>query len=266
MKVVPVLPELVRYIESVCVLEGRARDVARPPGLDVPPSIAATLCITYGGRVERDGANAPSAVCGVFMRIRTYVPAPSIGVVMVTFRPGALKQFVQVPADALAELSVAAEDLFDRDLCRLEDQVASASCAATRARLVQQWLLARLKPIGRDPLAVRIAESIALAKGNVSVATIAEHAGLSDRQLARRFAAAVGIGPKRFARLARFSNALSLAHTGLSWGEVASVAGYSDQSHMNRDFVALVGASPESFARRFSVPMTGNAASDSSKP
>jgi transcriptional regulator GlxA family with amidase domain len=70
------------------------------------------------------------------------------------------------------------------------------------------------------------------------------------RRLRRRFAAAVGYGPKTFQRVLRLQRALRLAggnarpRASLSLAMIAVAAGYADQAHMSRELRALTGRSP----------------------
>lgn len=68
---------------------------------------------------------------------------------------------------------------------------------------------------------------------------------LSERQLRRRFAAAVGISPKRYARTMRIRRAIALARPHRSWAAIATAAGFYDQAHMIAEFRAVAGATPE---------------------
>jgi AraC-like DNA-binding protein len=252
--VVPVATELSKDIDSVSILEGSAADPQTSPMLDVVPGTQATLCITYGPKVEHAGAAAPSTFSGLFSKTRSYRPKPAIGVVIVAFKPGGFRRYVGESADAFAETNVAVDDLWGPSARHLEDRVASTNDATTRGRLVQRFLVERRAASGWDPLAVRLARTIVDAGGDVSMRALAADAGLSERQFERRFSAAVGLRPKRFARLARFTRAVTLARTGLPWAQVACSAGFSDQSHLANEFQALVGVTPENLARRCSVP------------
>ena len=55
----------------------------------------------------------------------------------------------------------------------------------------------------------------------MQVHSLAAQLGSSPRHLSRAFNAAFGIGPKRFARLARFQKILAERRTGRSWAQVA---------------------------------------------
>jgi transcriptional regulator GlxA family with amidase domain len=69
--------------------------------------------------------------------------------------------------------------------------------------------------------------------------------GISERQLHRRFSAAVGYGPKMFQSVLRFQRLLNTAReTAHSLADLAAIAGYADQAHMSRDVHRLAGLPP----------------------
>jgi transcriptional regulator GlxA family with amidase domain len=71
---------------------------------------------------------------------------------------------------------------------------------------------------------------------------------VGERRLRRRFAAAVGYGPKTFQRVLRLQRVLAqaggLPRAGASLAAIAAEAGYADQAHMSRELQALTGRSP----------------------
>ncbi len=101
---------------------------------------------------------------------------------------------------------------------------------------------------------------IVQSAGRISVRRLADEIGWSERHLAGRFRNDIGLAPKAATRLARFS--LAYRRVIASADPLASIAadtGFSDQSHMNREFKALSGASPAA-VRRALLPdvFTGN--------
>ena len=67
---------------------------------------------------------------------------------------------------------------------------------------------------------------------------------MSERQLRRRFADAVGYGPKTLARVLRFQRFLALAGRGDDLAGLAFEAGYADQAHLTRECRRLSGRTP----------------------
>jgi AraC-like DNA-binding protein len=76
---------------------------------------------------------------------------------------------------------------------------------------------------------------------------LAESIGLSQRQLHRRFLAAVGYGPKTLHRVLRLRRFLTAPRADLS--RAAFEAGYADQAHLARECKALTGLSPNELRR-----------------
>ena len=112
-----------------------------------------------------------------------------------------------------------------------------------------QRLLARRRS-DDDVTAPEVAYALArlrATRGSARVETIAAEVGWSRRHLAARFREAVGLPPKAFGRLLRVEDAARRVRAGQALAEVAYAAGYSDQSHFNRDFRELVGCTPTEF-------------------
>jgi AraC-like DNA-binding protein len=80
----------------------------------------------------------------------------------------------------------------------------------------------------------------------VLVSGLADEIGWSRRHFADRFQRGVGLTPKAFGRILRFRRAVELLTTGpgASIGEVAAACGFSDHSHLVRDFRSLAGCTP----------------------
>jgi AraC-like DNA-binding protein len=71
--------------------------------------------------------------------------------------------------------------------------------------------------------------------------------GISERQLHRRFSAAIGYGPKTFQSVMRFQRLLKTARekgAEHSLADLAASAGYADQAHMTRDVHRLANLRP----------------------
>lgn len=92
--------------------------------------------------------------------------------------------------------------------------------------------------------------AIVRSRGEMTVADLAAGVRLSERQLERRFGKAVGLTPKRFARIRRMRSALAhlLAPASRSWSAVAAELGYADQAHLARDAMNLSGLTPSQIA------------------
>lgn len=86
-------------------------------------------------------------------------------------------------------------------------------------------------------------------RGRAPIADLAEDVGWSSRHLTHCFRQEYGYPPKTTARVLRFRESHRLISAGRPLTEVAARAGYADQSHLNRDWLAFAGTSPTRWLR-----------------
>jgi AraC-like DNA-binding protein len=87
--------------------------------------------------------------------------------------------------------------------------------------------------------------------GTIPIGMICSIAGINERQLQRLFMRYIGLSPKYYARVIRFSHIFSLLKSGdVTWSDVVHASGYYDQSHFIRDFTAFAGEDPTTFRLR----------------
>jgi AraC-like DNA-binding protein len=187
----------------------------------------------------------------------------------IRFHPGAGPAALGPRASELRDIRVPLDAVWGRDGRELEERVVAASPSAGLA-VLQTWLLARLDDAARpDPLvaaAVRLLEDSPARPERVG--GLGTALGVGDRQLRRRFLAAVGYGPKTLARVLRFQRLLGLLDgapeagspvgaRGPSLAAAAAVAGYADQAHMTAECGRLAGLPPAALLterRRAALP------------
>ena len=99
-----------------------------------------------------------------------------------------------------------------------------------------------LPEASRSDPRLRVAEG--LLRAGLSVQAAAIGAGLSSRQLERRFSNEFGLSPKRYSRITRFRRALVELKRGRTLAAAAFEAGYADQSHFTRDCQVHSGTTP----------------------
>ncbi len=77
---------------------------------------------------------------------------------------------------------------------------------------------------------------------------LAKEAGLSRYQLIRAFARELGLTPHAYILQRRIALAQRMIRTGCDLAEVATAAGFCDQSHLTRWFVRQFGVTPRRYA------------------
>jgi AraC-like DNA-binding protein len=134
----------------------------------------------------------------------------------------------------------------------LRTQLLGAGSAGERFDLLERFLLPRLSAgEAPSPIVGEAARLIETAHGHLRIASLHAELGVSRKQLWLRFARDLGMSPKAYARLQRFVWTLARLResTSVEWPRLAAAAGYSDQSHLVRDFRRFASASPTEFLR-----------------
>lgn len=87
---------------------------------------------------------------------------------------------------------------------------------------------------------------------------IARQAGISLRQLERRFDAAFSVGPAAYFRTLRLRyGAWLLLHTTDTVAQIASDSGFADAAHFSREFRQAWNTTPSAFRRHGPLPLGG---------
>ena len=92
----------------------------------------------------------------------------------------------------------------------------------------------------------------------LSIRRLAEHVGLSERQLQRRIRSAIGMSPSAYLRAYRLNRAREKLADGVAIGDVAHAVGFRSHAYFSHCFRRHFGLSPTRFKqllrRRFTEP------------
>ena len=154
-----------------------------------------------------------------------------------------------MPMNELSGQSIALDALSDPHIMELEGRLMDIADNQTCAHLIEQFLLKRLyqfEEYNYKPLISAIG-TINYRENNVS--TLAQEACLSQKQFKRIFTDYVGLNPKEFLQIARFSKTTHTLQTQplISLDELAYKQGYYDRSHLIKDFKTFSGYTPTEY-------------------
>ncbi|GAB2595863.1 helix-turn-helix domain-containing protein [Ramlibacter solisilvae] len=178
------------------------------------------------------GTEGPSAVIGVH------------------FKPGGAAAFFGGALPELRNRTELLEDLWGLAARDLREQLQDAGSARRALQLLQGYLLQRLHDAAPpDPLVSAAIVAFHRDPARARVEPVQQGSGCTPAQFIRRFEQAVGLTPKRYARVLRFGVLLpSLVRCGpRDWAQIAAGAGYYDQSHLIREFRELAGIAPGAY-------------------
>lgn len=166
------------------------------------------------------------------------VTEPGVRYAGIRFAPGMGPGFFGVPALEVRDVRVPLAELWSpRRSRRLADRIRTARAPG----LALEEAVVSTFDGPSDRFATQVVGGL---RRGLAVRSIADAAGLSERQLYRRCLAAFGYGPKTLARVLRMNEALDRARAGLPLATVAATTGFADQAHLTREVKALTGVPP----------------------
>jgi len=222
----------------------------------VLPDIFPVMGFQYRGKVAalRDGMDVSLETCGITglqMTARQYRYLPRSGTVLVRFQPWGAAAFLPAPMHEIAGKNLGLADLLAPGRIReTEDRLMVATDDPGRIVVIETFLLRLLRGSPPDPTIRRAVALLSHGGTEVSLARLSRGLNLSERQLERKFKSEVGLGPWRFARLARFRKSLANLAGGHFLGATAMDAGFYDQAHFSKEFSAFAGENPSAYLRR----------------
>ncbi len=168
-------------------------------------------------------------------------------VVGIQFQPGGTFPFFRVPADEVANRSVALEFLWRGAVSEVREQLLAAGSAEAMFAILERCLLAQLvRPLELHPAIDFARRQICGAPQVATVSGLMERIGLSQRRFIELFRDQMGLTPKAFCRVRRFQRVLQAVHRrkSVDWAQVALDGGYYDQAHFIHDFEGFSGLTP----------------------
>jgi AraC-like DNA-binding protein len=184
-------------------------------------------------------------VVGQMQQPLEIVATGNVHLLGIRFHPTGARKILGIPMGALTG-QIVPVDALHRELGAAVRQVCDVTDYRERWRIIESALrrmAAQGKPV--DLIVWNTLTRLLATDGDVSVTQLTAAAGVSRRQLERKFDDWVGLAPKTLARILRFQRVFKAHENGAAnWAEIAAECGYCDQSHLIRDFRQFAGGCP----------------------
>ena len=174
-----------------------------------------------------------------------------IEMIVVVFHPHTINMFLNTPASAFYNQEISGYDIEDEQLNELAMQVLECEDNSLCVNLIENWLLDRLSNRSYDTIyrvnRMNVAIEQLCTAHQPLVTDLASTCCLGKKQFEREFNLHIGMNPKEYARIVRFQKALKLMQHQqgkINQADLAYTCGYSDQSHLIREFRKLCGYTP----------------------
>jgi AraC-like DNA-binding protein len=242
--------ELRRFVECFWTLESEHDDLQVSPE-SILPDGCVELILNSGApfhEVKDSGERIRQPahfVVGQMTRPVLIAPTGAVELIGIRFQPGGTMPFLKQPLHELTNRVIELAGLdsaLDREL--LPALNSSASLTA-RIQAIESCLTRRAMIFAGDRRLLKLTAAAVRVNGRTTIDSLAAAAGVSARQLERRFLGEVGIGPKLFCRILRFQQVFSaVVENSAGWAALAIDCGYYDQAHLIRDFQQFARQTP----------------------
>lgn len=247
---IPPKAPLNRVVECFWTLEGEAQ-----PGTPKPERILPDGCVelilNFGAEFSQHSDNGPQLqprnfLVGQMTGPIVISPTGLVELLGIRFHPGGTLPFLRVPLHEITDQIVEVGSLSNRLERELIGATAECSSLPQKISAVEKLLTNYLNNNNKyDSWLTTLVCRIVDSRGLVSVDQLASDAGVSSRQLERRFLREVGVGPKLLGRIIRFQQVFhAVEHCNTAWAEIAIECGYYDQAHLIRDFNQFAQQTP----------------------
>jgi AraC-like DNA-binding protein len=172
-------------------------------------------------------------------------------VIKIGFQPGGLYRLLGFPMEEMLGYGdFDGAEVFGNEINDTVDALSNATCNAEMIAIAESFLFFRAAKLKKLGAIDHVIPDILKYSGMVKIDQLSKKAEMSNRQFERVFKERIGLSPKFYSRLVRFSKAwiMKEIHSGSTWTEIAYQCGYFDQMHLIRDFQAFAGTNPKIIA------------------
>lgn len=246
-------PLLVPFVECYYHWEGNA---AEPVTVQSPPNGYCGLVFNLGAPYSSSLASGtltpvPRAfVSGQFTSNYQLHLHGNISIVGAVLRPATVHNFFGVRMSHLVNTRASIDFLRGIDVDEIFKEVEHAETVNAKVAVLERLFLKAL-PGAKVNLSIidEAIDHIDNCKGCTTVDAVATQLRISRRYLEKKFLEKVGISPKYYARIKRFSVLSNeIAHNDkIDWQRIVSEYGFHDQSHLVKEFIEFNKMNPSQY-------------------
>ena len=249
-------PALKGFVNNIMIHEVKFATTEIRPIFSIPPVPEHSLMFYVRDRVDagdiftkKKETLSSSIVIGPNVNRHHITPGHDHLVINIGFQPGGLYRFLGIPmSELLCKDAFDGVELLGNEMNEVIDQLREADSFYKMKIIVESYLFSHVHKL-KQPLPIDdVLPLLIKERGLIKIDQLASHACLSIRQFERVFQQRIGLSPKHFSRLVRFSQAwiMKEQQPGIRWIKIAHECGYFDQMHLIRDFQEFAGVNPSS--------------------
>ena len=252
----PATPALRPFIECYFVWEGDASEAGE---VQSPPNGYTSMVFNWGDpyrafQVHTEARPVPMCFAsGQFTSNYHLLMKGKIGIMGIVFKASAMYNFFNWKMAEMVNQRVALKLLLGNEAVDLYKAVISETTAGLRITVLENFLIKHLKVAkSRVSLIDDAIDIIDINKGMVTIESVASQVKISRRYLEKKFLEKVGLSPKLYARIRRFSILSNKVVQGniVDWQDMVLESGYHDQSHLVKEFQEFNQMNPRDYHQK----------------
>jgi len=252
----PPHPALLEYVDSVTIINidfTTAKSLS--PIYPFVPTHTRFLCFYLHDPVKVKKQEGDFVTCARSIIIGPQLTPVTLDLgqkhhtVIVGLKPCSMYRLLGIPLEEIVDRDFDARLVIGREIDELLDRMREARSNPEINIIIQNYLLRKLRQLKPAlPFDLAMLQLVG-ASGNLSIDYVASQSCLSVRQFERKSRERIGLSPKLYARMVRFSQAYKYkeAYPNMTWIDIAYRCGYYDQMHLIRDFKFFAGFTPGMF-------------------
>ncbi|OUL64173.1 AraC family transcriptional regulator [Flavobacterium sp. AJR] len=253
-----VLPpkELSPYIKHYLFLENKGNDTQKlrlfsDGNTGVVFSLKSKL-ISGFSNYEAQNYLPSSFIYGQLNGFKDIYSGSEMSIVIVVFQPNGINQLLGITSSELRDTIITIDDIFGLEGIELQEKLSEQSTIQEKLSLLNHFFktLEAKKPMSNQLIAAASLDFIFKSKGQFSLKQLVDYTGYTERHIERKFTECVGLNPKKFGNIVKIHGFLKLLKNKSEDTNLTTIsydAGFSDQSHLIREFKKHTGMTPREY-------------------
>lgn len=175
-----------------------------------------------------------------------------ISLIIAVFQPNGIHHLLGIPANEFQNSIIAIDDVLGQKGLHLQEKLSEENNVRQKLDLLNHFFRTLIsKKMLSNPFIINSSlDFIINHKGIFSVKQLVEYTGYTERHLERKFKECIGLNPKKFGNVIRLHHFLKLLKDKSDDTNLTTIcydAGFSDQSHLIKEFRKHTGISPTEY-------------------
>ncbi len=168
----------------------------------------------------------------------------------IVFQPTGLFRLTGIPSFELTNQYFDSENIFSKNIRFIHEQLQHAKSYSEMLLIADKFVATLVSNARKDVHPLDSVSKLMMQRdGNIPLDWLAKESCLCTKQFKRKFNERVGVNPKTYARIIRFTKAFNTknAYPNWDWLRIAIQCDYFDYQHLVKDYKDFTGLTPNEF-------------------